>query len=257
MLISVFLVYAVGFECSLDALDGSLCDFILFAQFGDLASQYHALVSQFRRCILSAHLLNNFRPLCGKAFYLPGQALAVVYNCLQRGKLVVVDKGVFCKDFLSVFPDALQFRAVDTRLLFLGQDTQLIAVVQIQAVHLGFPKEYLEENLEDASIFRRTIPFRRVLPGRVFQLIQPWSVQQVVPAQSVIYGCKIVFFSQPIKPHGSTTIPRPDGCIFSVWITAENIPLPIQRPVEIFRSAGILTGLVDGLPHPGISCRFL
>ena len=103
MLISVFLVYAVGFACALNTLDGSLCDFILFAQFGDLASQYHALVSQLRRSILSAHLLDDFRPLRGKGIYLPGQALAVVHDCLQRGKLVVVDKGVFCKDFLGVF----------------------------------------------------------------------------------------------------------------------------------------------------------
>ena len=132
MLISVFLVYAVGFACSLDALDGSLCDFILFAQFGDLASQYHALVSQLRRSILSAHLLNDFRPLRGKGFHLLGQTLAIVHDGLQRGKLVVVDKAVFCKDFLGVFPDALQFRAVDTRLLFLGQDAQLITVVQIR-----------------------------------------------------------------------------------------------------------------------------
>ena len=124
-------------------------------------------------------------------------------------------------------------------------------------MHLGFPKEYLEENLEDASIFRRTIPFRRVLPGRVFQLIQPWSVQQVVPAQSVIYGCKIVFFSQPIKPHGSSAIPRPDGCVPTVRVTAKNIPLPIQRPVEVLGSAGILTGLVNGLPYSGVPRRFL
>ena len=83
---------------------------------------------------------------------------------------------MFCKDSLGIFPDALQFRAVDTRLLFLGQDAQLITVVQIQAVHLGFPEEYFEENLKNA--FSRigilgAIPFRRILPGWVFQLIQP------------------------------------------------------------------------------------
>ena len=82
MVFLILAVYAVGFACALNTLDSSLCDFILFAQFGDLASQYHALVSQFRRGILSAHLLNDFRPLCGKGFYLLGQALAVVYNCL-------------------------------------------------------------------------------------------------------------------------------------------------------------------------------
>ena len=91
----------------MNTLDGSLRDFILFAQFGDLASQYHALVSQLRRSILSAHLLDNLGTLCGKGFYLLGQALAVVHDCLQRGKLVIVDKCVFCKDFLGVFPDAL------------------------------------------------------------------------------------------------------------------------------------------------------
>lgn len=88
-------------------------------------------ISQLRRCILSAYLFDDFRPLRGKGFHLPGQALAVIHDCLQRGKLVVADKGVFCKDFLGVFPDALQFRAVDVRLLFLGQDAQLITVVQI------------------------------------------------------------------------------------------------------------------------------
>ena len=82
-------------------------------------------------------------------------------------------------------------------------------------------------------------------------------IQQIVSAQSVIYGCEIVFFSQPIKSHGATTIPRPDGCVPSVRVTAENIPLPIQRPVEILGGTGILTGLVDGLPHPGVPCRFL
>ena len=107
---------------------------------------------------------------------------------------------------------------------------------------MGFSEEYLEENLENT--FSRigilgAISFRRILPGRVFQLIQPWSTQQVISAQSVIDGCKIVFFSQPIKPHGSTTIPRPDGCVLSVWVTAENVPLPIQRSVKILGGAGI------------------
>ena len=98
---------------------------------------------------------------------------------------------MFCKDFLGIFPDALQLRTVDAGLLLLGQDAQLIAVVQIQAVHLGFPEEYLKENLEDAFScigILGAIPFRRILPGRVFQLIQPWSIQQVISAQSVIYG---------------------------------------------------------------------
>ena len=119
MLISVFLVYAVGFACSLDALDGSLRNFILFTKFGNFAGQHCSTVCQFRRGILSAHLLDDFRPLCVKSFYLLGQALAVVHNCLQGWKLVVVDKSVFCQDFLGLYPDALQFRAVDAGLLFL------------------------------------------------------------------------------------------------------------------------------------------
>ena len=102
-----------------------------------------------------------------------------------------MNKSVFCKDFLGVFPDALQFRAIDVGLLFLGQDAQLITVVQIQAVHLGFPEEYLEENLENT--FSRigilgAISFRRILSGRVFPFIQPWSIQQVISAKPVIYG---------------------------------------------------------------------
>ena len=70
-------------------------------------------------------------------------------------------------------------------------------------------------------------------------------------------GHKLIFFSQPIKSHGSTTIPRPNRCILSVWVTTENIPLPIQRPVKVLGGAGILTGLVNGLPHPGVPRRFL
>ena len=128
MLISVFLVYAVGFACSLDALDGSLCNLVLFAEFGNLTGQYCSTVSQFRWSIFSPHLLDDFRPLRGKGFYLPGQALAVVRDCLQGWELVVVNKGVLSKDSLGIFPDALQFRAVDAGLLFLGQNTQLITV---------------------------------------------------------------------------------------------------------------------------------
>ena len=101
------------------------------------------MVCQFRRGVLSAHLLDDFRPLRGKGFYLPGQALAVVHDCLQGWDLVVVNKGVLSKDSLGIFPDALQFRAVDAGLLFLGQNTLLITVVQIQAVHLRFSEEYI------------------------------------------------------------------------------------------------------------------
>ena len=104
----------------MNAFDGSLCDFILFAKFGNFAGQHCSTVSQFRQCIFPAHPPDDFRPLCGKGFHPLGQTLAVVHDLLQRRELVVVDKGVFCKDFLGVFPNALQFRAVDTRLLFLG-----------------------------------------------------------------------------------------------------------------------------------------
>ena len=183
MVFLILAVYAVGFACSLDALNCPLCDFILFTKFGNLAGQRHALVSQFRRSILSAHLLDDFRPLRGKGFHSLGQALAVVHDGLQRGKLVVVNKSVFCKDFLGVFPDALQFRAVDAGLLFLGQDAQLITVVQIQAVHLGFPKEYLEENLENT--FSRisilgTIPFQQLFqfPREVLSLPHHQQAQE-------------------------------------------------------------------------------
>ena len=150
MVFLILAVYAVGFACSLDALNCPLCNSVLFAEFRNFTGQHCTAVSQFQRYILSAHLLNDFRPLCGKGFYPLGQALAVVHDCLQRWKLVVVNKSVFCKDFLGVFPDALQLRAIDAGLLFLWQDAQLITVVQIQAVHLGFPKEYLEENLKNA-----------------------------------------------------------------------------------------------------------
>ena len=122
-------VNTVGFARALNTLDGSLCNLVLFAEFRNFTGQHCTAVCQFRRCILSAHLLNDFRSLRGKGFHLPGQALAIVHDGLQRGKLVVVNKSVFCKNFLGIFLDALQFRAVDTRLLFLGQDTQLITVV--------------------------------------------------------------------------------------------------------------------------------
>ena len=69
------------------------------------------------------------------------------------------------------------------RLLFLGQDAQLITVVQIQAVHLGFSEEYFEENLEDAFScigILGAISFQRILPGRVFPFIQPCPIQQAI-----------------------------------------------------------------------------
>ena len=104
---SVFPVNTVGFACALNPLDGSLCNLVLFAEFRNLAGQRHALVGQFRRGILSAHLLNDFRPLRRKGFHLLGQTLAVVHDGLQREELVVVNKSVFCKNFLGIFPDAL------------------------------------------------------------------------------------------------------------------------------------------------------
>ena len=72
MVFLILAVYAVGFACSLDALDGSLSNLILFAKFGNLTGQHCSAVSQFWWSILSAHLLCNFGPLCGKDFYLPG-----------------------------------------------------------------------------------------------------------------------------------------------------------------------------------------
>ena len=107
MVFLILAVYAVGFACALDTLDCSFRNFILFTKFGNLTGKHCTAVSQLRRSILTAHLLDDFSPLRSKAFYLLGQALAVVHDCLQRGKLVVVDKVVFCKDFLGVFPDAL------------------------------------------------------------------------------------------------------------------------------------------------------
>jgi hypothetical protein len=56
----------------LNTLDGSLCNLVLFAELCNLAGQRHALVSQLRRCIFPAHLIDDFRPLCGKGIYLPG-----------------------------------------------------------------------------------------------------------------------------------------------------------------------------------------
>ena len=117
-------------------------------------------------------------------------------------------------------------------------------LVQIQAVHLGFPEEYLEENLEDAFSYigiLGAISFRRILPRWVFQLIQPWSIQQVVFPQSVIYGCKIVFFSQPIKSHDSTTIPRPDRVLLFLLCAdfMEQQKSGFQQPVpRALRPAG-------------------
>ena len=103
----VFPVNTVGFARALNTLDGSLCDFVLFAEFRNLTGKHCTAVCKFRRGIHSAHLLDDFRPLRGKGFHSLGQALAVVHDCLQRGELVVVDKGVFCKDSLGIFSNAL------------------------------------------------------------------------------------------------------------------------------------------------------
>ena len=117
-------------------------------------------------------------------------------------------------------------------------------------------KEYAEKSFNDAFILRETIPFRHILPGRMFQLIQPWPVQQIVSPKSVVYGSEIVFFSQPIKTNRSATISCPDCCIPTVWIRAEDVSLSVQRSVKILGGAGVLAGLVDGLPHPGIPRGF-
>ena len=147
MVFLILAVYAVGFACSLDALNCPLCNSVLFAEFRNFTGQHCTAVCQFRWSIFPAHLFNDFGPLRGKGFHLLGQALAVVLDCLQGWELVFLYKGVFRKYLVDVPPDGFQLRAVDARLLFLGQDTQLITVVQIQAVHLGFPEEYFEENL--------------------------------------------------------------------------------------------------------------
>ena len=82
MVFLILAVYAIGFVCSLDAFDSTVCDSILFTKFGNLTGKHCTAVSQFRRCILSAHLLDDFRPLRGEGFHLPGQALAVVHDGL-------------------------------------------------------------------------------------------------------------------------------------------------------------------------------
>ena len=85
MICMVFLILAVntvGFTRPFDTLDASLRNFILFTKFGNLTGKHCTVVSQFRRSILSAHLLDDFRPLRGKSFHLLGQALAVIHDCL-------------------------------------------------------------------------------------------------------------------------------------------------------------------------------
>ena len=80
MVFLILAVYAVGFACSLDALDGALCNLVLFAEFSNLTGKHCTAVCQFRRSILSAHLLDDLGTLRGKGFHLLGQALAVVYD---------------------------------------------------------------------------------------------------------------------------------------------------------------------------------
>ena len=80
MVFLILAVYAVGFACALDTLDCSFRNFILFTKFGNLTGKHCTAVSQLRRSILSAHLLDDFRPLRGKGFYPLGQALAVVHD---------------------------------------------------------------------------------------------------------------------------------------------------------------------------------
>ena len=72
MVFLILAVYAVGFARALNTLDSSLCNLVLFAKFGDLAGKHCTAVCKFLRSILSAHLLDDFRPLCGKGIYLPG-----------------------------------------------------------------------------------------------------------------------------------------------------------------------------------------
>ena len=40
---------------------------------------------------------------------------------------------------------------------------------------------------------------------------------EIVMSTYIEYGCKIVFFSQPIKSHGSTTISHPDGVLLFLF----------------------------------------
>lgn len=72
MVFLILAVYAVGFARALNTLDCSLCNFILFAEFRNLTGKHCTAVCQFRRGIFPSHLLNDFRPLCGKGIYLPG-----------------------------------------------------------------------------------------------------------------------------------------------------------------------------------------
>ena len=121
ILISVFLVYAVGFACSLDALDGSLRNFILFTKFGNFAGQHCSTVCQFRRGILSAHLLDDFRPLCVKSFYLLGQALAESTIACKDGNWWSWTKACSAR----IFSVSFQMRSSSGRLMrgccFLGR----------------------------------------------------------------------------------------------------------------------------------------
>ena len=82
MVFLILVVYAIGFTRPFDTLDGSLRNFILFTKFGNFAGQHCSTVCQFRRGVLSAHLLDDFRPLRGKGFHPLGQALAVVHDGL-------------------------------------------------------------------------------------------------------------------------------------------------------------------------------
>ena len=72
MVFLILAVYAIGFTRPFDTLDCAFRDFILFAEFSNLTGKHCTVVSQLRRSILSAHLLDDFRPLCGKGIYLPG-----------------------------------------------------------------------------------------------------------------------------------------------------------------------------------------
>ena len=66
MVFLILAVNAVGFARPFDTLDCAFHDFILFAEFSNLTGKHCTAVCQFRRSILSAHLLDAFRPLCGK-----------------------------------------------------------------------------------------------------------------------------------------------------------------------------------------------
>ena len=94
----ILAVYAIGFVCALDTLDGSLRNFILFAEFRNLTGKHCTAVCQFRRGILTAHAGDELGALVQLSL---GIVLCVV-QCLGKGIVFGLVR-VGC-----VFKDALQ-----------------------------------------------------------------------------------------------------------------------------------------------------